>query len=158
MGAPKGNEYYLKQSKHGRDKIFSTPDELWTAACEYFKHVDDSPWIRQEPIKSGDLAGTCMQVEIPRPYKIRGLCLYLKCTEQTLINYGTKEQYKAFFEIVKQIKDVIYDQKFDGAAVGDYNSNIIARDLGLIDSKKIEHEGEVTQKNIIKFGDSEVEV
>ena len=43
MGAPKGNQFWKARAKHGRDKIFKTPDALWKAACEYFEWVDDNP-------------------------------------------------------------------------------------------------------------------
>jgi hypothetical protein len=33
---------------------------------------------------------------------------------------------------------VIFNQKFSGAAVGAFNANIIARELGLADNQKVE--------------------
>jgi len=38
-----GNEFWKARSKHGRDKIFTTPEILWEAACEYFEWVADNP-------------------------------------------------------------------------------------------------------------------
>ena len=43
--------------------------------------------------------------------------------------------------IIHKIEEIIYNQKFEGAAVGIFNSNIIARDLGLSDKKDIDHRG-----------------
>ena len=37
MAAPKGNQFWMLRSKHGRDKLFATPEALWEAACEYFQ-------------------------------------------------------------------------------------------------------------------------
>ena len=42
--APKGNQFWKLRSKHGRDKLFATPDLLWEAACEYFAYCDKHPW------------------------------------------------------------------------------------------------------------------
>ena len=44
MAAPKGNQFWKLHSKHGRDTLFSTPDLMWEAACEYFQWCDDNPW------------------------------------------------------------------------------------------------------------------
>ena len=32
-----GNEWYKLRSKHGRDKLFTTPELLWEAECEYLQ-------------------------------------------------------------------------------------------------------------------------
>jgi hypothetical protein len=145
-----GNNFYLKRAKSGRDLLFSTPDILWKSACEYFNHVDENPWIKNEPIKSGDSAGTTMKVETSRPYTLSGLCIFLGCCQDTLSNYGNKEQYKDFFGVVKEIKAIVYTQKFEGAAVGAFNANLIARDLGLIDKKELNNKGTIQYQNVSK--------
>jgi len=48
MVAPTGNEFWKLRTKHGRDKIFSTPEILWDAACEYFQWVEDNPLYEQK--------------------------------------------------------------------------------------------------------------
>lgn len=126
MSAPTGNEFWKRRSKDGRDKEY-TKDALWEGACEFFQWCDDNPW------KEKDWVGKdAVQVvrETPRPFTIKGLCIYLDISEQTLNNYEKQEEY---FGVVTRIKDIIHTQKFEGAAVGVYNSNIIARDLGLAD-------------------------
>lgn len=149
MAAPKGNNFYLKRSSSGREKLFDSPESLWEAACEYFNHCDDNPWIKKEAIKSGDMAGTCMEVETQRPYTKTGLVVFLGCTLDTLQNYGKKEVYKDFFAVVKKIEDIIYTQKFEGAAVGAFNSNIIARDLGMVDKvDNTSSDGSMTPKTV----------
>jgi hypothetical protein len=40
QGAPKGNEFWKLRSKHGRDKLFATPELFWQAALEYFQWND----------------------------------------------------------------------------------------------------------------------
>ncbi len=143
MAAPKGNNFYLQRAWQGRKKAFKTPAELWTAACKYFKHVDDNPWIKNEVIKTGTDAGKILEVPTARPYTIHGLCLFIGITRQALDNYGKKDEYKAYFAVVEQIREVCYTQKFEGATVGTFNSNIIARDLGLVDKQHTEHSGKI---------------
>ena len=36
MAAPLGNQFWKARSSHGRNPIFVSPDDLWTAASEYF--------------------------------------------------------------------------------------------------------------------------
>ena len=45
MGAPTGNEFWKLRSKHGRDKLFQSPELLWDAAEEYFQWSVDNPLI-----------------------------------------------------------------------------------------------------------------
>ena len=45
MAAPKGNQFWMLRSKHGRDKLFATPEALWEAACEYFQWCDENPCL-----------------------------------------------------------------------------------------------------------------
>lgn len=134
MAATPGNQWWKLRSKHGRDKIFTAPEILWEAACEYFEATDKRKWVKK------DWVGKDAQEvdrETDTPYTLSGLCLFLDIDEDTLNNYGTKEEYKDYFGVVTRVKRVIYTQKFEGAAVGAYNANIIARDLGLADKKEL---------------------
>ncbi len=45
------------------------------------------------------------------------------------------QEAEDFLGVITYIEDTIYNQKYEGAAVGTYNANIIARDLGLRDSQ-----------------------
>ena len=51
MAAPKGNKFWMLRSKHGRDKLFATPELLWDAACEYFQWCDENPWTTRKAIQ-----------------------------------------------------------------------------------------------------------
>lgn len=49
--------------------------------------------------------------------------------------------------IIARIEDVIHSQKLEGAAVGQYNHNIITRDLGL--AEKSEVSGKMTLEDLL---------
>lgn len=163
MAAPTGNQFWKLRSKHGRDTLFETPDALWQAATEYFNWCDAHPWWKNEAVKSGDSAGTIIKVPTARPYTLQGLCLYLDCNVVYFnqFEYGlakkSDELSKGFSKIVTRIREVIYMQKFEGAAVGAFNANIIARDLGLrekteltgADGGPIQTEGTITQHTVV---------
>lgn len=133
MSAPKGNSFWLKRTTHGTDKKF-TVDELWMAACEYFEECDNNPWTKKTWVGK---ASKEEEIPIQRPYTIKGLCLFLDIDEDTFSNYENKTGYEDYFGIARRIRMIIYTCKFEGAIVGAFNSNIIARDLGLADKREI---------------------
>lgn len=155
MGAPKGNQFWKLRSKHGRDKIFNSPELFFNEACKYFEWCDKNPFLEIEQIKSPARAvkneeGTWIfppnTIALPklRPYTIQGLCLFLDCNSQYFNQFensllGKEDNIsKDFSIIVTRIRDIIYNQKFSGAAAGFFNALIISRDLGLVDKKELD--------------------
>ncbi len=134
MSAPIGNQFWKLRSKHGRDKLFKSPELLWEAACEYFTATDDRKWIKTE--FNGKDAIEC-HVPTQTPYTISGLCLYLDCSREWW-NKAKNAADDGFLQVFTRIEQIIYTQKFEGASVGAFNANIIARDLGLADKKEVE--------------------
>ena len=134
MAAPQGNQFWKLRSKHGRDKLFEAPDLLWDAACEYFEWCEDNPLIEVD-FKGKDAD----RVELPkmRAFTLHGLCLYLDVNTK-YFNDFRDAKHDGFSEVLTRIIEVIYHQKFTGAAAGFLNPSIIARDLGLADKKEIE--------------------
>lgn len=97
-------------------------------AYEYFQWCDKNPWIKKEAIKSGDYAGTLIDIPTQRPYTLEGLCLYLGISLNTFKNYQDR---KGFMTVTTHVREIIDANQLEGAAVGAYNANIIARKLGL---------------------------
>lgn len=157
-GAPKGNRFWELRSKHGRNRLFATPQLLWEAAVEYFEWCEDNPLLEAEQTKSpgraviekdGKSYFPDALTEIPkmRALTIQGLVLYLDCNvkyfndfENSLVGKDD-ELSKDFSTILSRIREVIYNHKFTGAAAGFLNPNIIARDLGLADRSEITGKG-----------------
>jgi len=140
MAATKNNQWWKMRAKHGRDKIFSTPEMLWDACIEYFEATDKRKWNKIEfkgtPLKK-------VLVPTDTPYTITGLYIFLGIGKSTWNDYKNKDDYKDFSDVISQVETIIYTQKFEGAVVGAFNSNIIARDLGLIDKKDITIDAEI---------------
>jgi len=126
MAAPEGNQFWKLRSKHGRDKLFESPEVLWEAATEYFQWCEDNPLIEVD-YRGKDLE----RIELPkmRAFTWDGLELYLDV--YSLRDYKTNPEYKDFSQVIARMEKTIRDQKFSGAAAGFLNANIIARDLGL---------------------------
>jgi len=140
MAAPKGNQFWKLRAKHGRDKLFASPELLWEAACEYFQWCDENPLLET---KGFAFQGVVTKEEFPklRAYTITGLCLYLDCSDAYLRQFKSTAS-DDFSTVIERIEKTIYDQKFTGAAADMLNANIIARDLGLMDKREVK--GELT--------------
>lgn len=138
MAAPKGNQFWKARSKHGRSKNFSSPNNLWKAACEYFQWAEDNP-LEKAIIYQGEVTG---KEELMRAMTISGLCIFLGVNSdyftdfRGLLDLETK-QGKEYSRVIKDIYEIIKTQKFEGASAGLLNPNIIARDLGLADTKQL---------------------
>jgi hypothetical protein len=142
MPAPKGNNYWEFRNKHGRDFKY-TPELFWDEAVKYFNWMQKRVWNKKDPIKSGDLAGTTMDVPTPSPMSITSFCIFADIDDNTFQRYEKEVGYEDFWAITKQIKGIIESQQFEGATVGVYNPNIIARSLGLVDKKEVDNKGAI---------------
>lgn len=137
MAAPKGNNYWEFRNKHGNNFSY-TPQLLWEEATKYFDWISKRVWKKSEAIKTGDLAGTLIDVPTSTPMSIESFCIFADISTQTFRNYESNEEsYKAFFEVTTHIRTIIESHQFEGATVGSYNPNIIARKLGLGDKTDI---------------------
>lgn len=139
MAAEKGNQWWKLRSKHGRDKLFESPELLWEAACEYFKWCDDNPWLA---VKSGTNSSGSFHEERPteRPYSLAGLFLYIGCSDNWLREFK-KVCNQDFLRVIEQIELTIQKQQWEGATVGAFKENIIARTLGLQDKTDVTTNG-----------------
>ena len=118
----------------GRPVLFKTASPLEKACENYFKTCDENPWFRNELVKGGDFAGSIVPVPTARPYTLIALCQHIGMTRETWYQY---EKKPGFSDITTYVRDKIYNQKFEGAAVGAFNANLIARELGLSERQDI---------------------
>ena len=132
MAFGKGNEIWRMAVNPGRPRKYGTTDELWNKCVEYFDWVNDNPFIEHKATQFQGVQ-VDMHNELQRPMTKEGLTIFVGITHETWLQYGKPEH--EFSEVVKQVNQIIYDNKFSGATAGFFNSNIIARDLGLADKK-----------------------
>jgi len=132
MSAPVGNRFWELRSKHGRDKLFKTPQLLWEAAVEYFEWCEENP-LKDE--KVFNYQGEIVRADIAkmRAMTLSGLCLYLGCNETYFRTFKSQlpEGEQDFNSVISEIESVIYNQKFQGASADLLNANIISMELGL---------------------------
>lgn len=170
MAAPKGNNFWTLRSKHGRDKLFTSPELLMQAAYEYFQHCDKTPWLKIEQLKRPYEASkkqkngkykkvliTTAELPSQQPYSLAGFANYIDASESYLRSFEKSLQGKEdpesqdFLRVITRVRQIIETQQFHGAVVGAFNANIIARKLGLVDKKDMTTDGESLNKGYYDF-------
>ncbi len=147
MAAPKGNQYWKLAKNPGKSSKIKSPEELRQKANAYFEWCASNPvQNRSKTNKQGSY------LEITRPFTKIGVALYCGyCSWESLSNL--KNQGEDFEHLIKQIESIIYDQKYTYAAVGVFQQNIIARELGLMEKAENQREPDIYQINITGIDD-----
>lgn len=149
-----GNEIWRLYKHEGAPLTFGTPEELIAKCLEYFE------WAAENPLKEKKVFGSGFetQVEKMRPLSINGFCAFTGITSRTWRNYRERPE---FTDAVEWLEEVMFEQKFAGAAGGLMNANIIARELGLADGMKhTSPDGSMSPKSSVdatKLGDDVIE-
>ena len=139
MAFPKGNQFWKLRSKHGRDKLFKSPELMWESACEYFQWCIDNPFEEELAFHSQGLI-TKSSVSKMRPFTLEGVCRYMNASTSYFRSFKCEDRKDKdeFLTVITRIEETIRDQQISGSASGFLNPNIIARYQGLSDKKQIE--------------------
>lgn len=109
-------------------------EEVRAACLDYMNWVHDNPLYVDELVKFEGRA-THESVAKMRAMTNVGLCMHIGISRETWSHWRqTREDLK---DVIAWADDVIYRQKFEGAAAGLLNQAIIARDLGLADRQEL---------------------
>lgn len=113
-----------------------TPELVYKAACEYFKCMEENKYWKEDFIKAGNDAGKIVRLAQDRTFTMIGLSIFLKDCD--IFNFDLNQavqnkngKFDEYQPVIQFIKNTIREQKFSGAAAGVFNSNFIARDLGM---------------------------
>lgn len=122
----------------GRPKAFSGPRDLWNEFQLYIEDIKANPielqkWVGKE--------GKEVKSKHYKPPNWSGFesFLHLKGRIYDLDDYrrNVGRGYDEYQGILRAIGAYMYDRKYAGAAVGEYQWGIIAREIGLRDSQEI---------------------
>lgn len=129
-----GNRFWEARSSHGPKPKFDNSDDLWSACCEYFAWVDDNPLYEDKLVT---FQGAAKHEPSPkmRAMTIQGLCIFLDISMSTWDHW--RDNRTDLSEVISRAEQIIYQQKFAGAAADLLNANIISRDLGLADKQEV---------------------
>lgn len=124
-------------AKIGRPRKF-TPETLAAKFEEYKAYHPTRRRYINEVIRSGERAGEIVQVPVQPPMSIVSFVLFAGMTFDAWEDYCKRGE---FVELTTRIRREIESEQVDGAAIGQYNSNIIARLVGLADKLQMQGEG-----------------
>ena len=118
------------------DQNIDTPEALWEVAMEYFRDVRNNDRRNPQLTKDGDKT----DLPLVRPFTINGLCIYLGITSEkwrdirSPVSANFREDLST---VISKIEDIIHNDKYEGAATNQYNSNVMVRDLGLAEKTEL---------------------
>ena len=120
-----------------KPKLIPTPEILYEHFEKYKEYAKSNPKQKQYFSPKSEQVVT-VDMEVPLTWN--GFEIYLRQNGiiQDMEDYEKNDdgRYGEYAPIIRAIKKEIYQDKYVGAAVGQFQHNIIARDLGLIDKKE----------------------
>jgi hypothetical protein len=162
-----GNQFWKLRSRHGRSKIFANAALMWESCLEYFQWCHDNPLIEH---RVAQYQGGTVDVSVKkmRAMTVEGLSRHFGANSKYLHQFEQEldletQEGKDFASVIADAKDVMRQQKFEGAAADMLNPTIIARDLSLRDRAEVDHtssDGSMTPAAItrtIVYPDGKVE-
>jgi len=130
---PPENKFWRNRPNAGAHLTFETPEDLMESCLSYFDWADDNPLWEQKVFANG----TRMNIAKARAMTIKSLCIHIGINQRTWDVYCKRDD---FVDVCQEVKDIIYEQKFAGAAAGLFNHAIISRDLGLVERSQVDSE------------------
>ena len=109
-----------EKNKWGRPLKFKTPKELKTKVKDYFQRCDD--WKIIKKISWWEV----VSMNVPIPYTVEGLCVYLDIDRKTLLNYQWEREWQKeldseFVHTVKNAKQKILSNMQERALLWESN-------------------------------------
>jgi len=125
-------------------KNIETPDKLWQLFVDFKKWLKDKPIYKHEfNAKVGDI----VSIPLERPLTWSRFDCYVRdlgvITDLEDYRQNRDNRYTDYGGVITRINSEMSSDKFEGAAVGIFNANIIARDLGMVDKQATEHTGKI---------------
>lgn len=118
----------------GRPPKYENAAQLAEACAGYFQWCEDN-FVDEEVLVSYQGITTTEIKRHPTAMTIRAMANWLGVTERTW--RGWRAERPDLLPTVEWAEDIIYNQKFSGAAAGQFNSSLIVRDLGLADKSEL---------------------
>lgn len=156
----KGNKFWKLRSKHGKDKLFSDGAVLLDEFYAFADWCDRNPWLRAELVKH---QGSAEQYDVPlgRPYTMDGFTFYLGVSGSYFRSAKTAlkekvEEGKAtdseveLLEAIELIECAVRTQNIEGAAVGVFNTNLVARIHALAENVNQNNAGEAVVRVTVR--------
>ena len=136
MTDKKGLDTLTGKRPVGKPRHWPTPESMWADAEAYFQHIDDNPGWNYAIV-----GGKQVIAKTRAPYTILGFCNYCEISFEGYREYKNRPEYSA---VITRIETKVRDQQLSGAMMNHFNSNIVARLLGLADKHEVKSHARVT--------------
>lgn len=134
----------------GQPRKIESPEKLWDMFLAYVQKTQENPWLKVEYV--GQKAEKVI-IPLAKPITMEGFECYLfnEIGVSGIDQYAANRdgRYPEYVSIIKQIRQNCFSQNFEGAAVGAFNANLIARKLGIKD--QVDSSVEVKDISDMKF-------
>lgn len=158
MAAPAANQFWMQRTKHGRDKLFSDPELFWQECVRYFNWCDNNP-LKEEDFRGKDAVSVTLNKM--RAYSWSGLGVFLDCDLRRYKEAlkgdigvdavrGFVDLSEDFVHILMRVNQILFTQKFEGAAAGLLKENVIVRDLALAEKSDV-RQLNINQTDFIEY-------
>ncbi|MGE4611559.1 MAG: terminase small subunit [Paracoccaceae bacterium] len=129
----RGNELWKLRGRSGLRPKFETPDELLEAVVDYFKWVDDNPFMEDKVFQ---FEGRPVHAELKkmRPYTRTRMADHIGVSDRAWRQW--RDERPDLLPVIEWAEEVCDNQMLEGAIVGQFNANIISRLLGLVDTRR----------------------
>ena len=129
--------------KVGRPRAY-TPEALEAKFEEYVE------WAKEHPLYINKVsAGEFIPVPTERPLTLVGFCVFADIVENTFREYERPEE---FLSVTTRARTAFAKSQIEGALIGAYNPNIVARLQGLADRQDVTTNGkEIAQVPAVTF-------
>lgn len=122
----------IRKHKMGRPRAY-TPEALEAKFKEYVE------WAKKHPLSINKVsAGEIIPVPTERPLTLVGFCVFADIVENTFREYERQEE---FLSVTTRARTAFANSQIEGALIGAYNPNIVARLQGLADRQDVTTNG-----------------
>lgn len=135
-------------------------NEIMSKWVDYVDYMKTQYLERPELIKSGEQAGTVINVQIKEPYTIESFCLFVGMTVQTFHNHLNKESDnidESLFESIAYVNTQIKKQQIAGGLNGVFNPMVVSRLNSLNDNSTVNMNANVAQINLTAPGSDPID-
>ncbi len=132
-----------QQMRHAyrNQRLYPYAEDLWLACVSYFEWAEDNPLIEAKHYIGPNGKAALAEIPKARVFSIAGLCLHLgiRASHWTQWCDPYHKNYKADYQdVIETVHGIIYTQKYEHGMSGLFNTNMIMRDLGMVDKQSIE--------------------
>lgn len=148
---PVGNDLWKLRNKTGAKRFFESPVDMLQEFERYVSWALENPIISAKPVIEEGVA-TLQDVPLRRPITVGAFCFVIGCNEDYLRNFRgdvrKNPKLADFGPVIDAIYQYVEEVLTEGAAVGQFNANLISRKLGLADRSDITTGGEKIQTSM----------